>query len=200
MAYGARLESGLGETPREFESPILRSRDDGLRPSVAEPVSLAAPSRNRWPAMDTVVIDVAPVPLADLLKVARGAPVELTDGALERDRRRAAGRRRRAGQRPRRLRPDHRRRALRDVRVPDAELVGQQYMIVMTHSGGFGPLLPTEVTRAAMAVRLVGLTRGGSGASPAVAESLVGMLNAGVHPLLPRDVVRRGRPTSARWR
>jgi histidine ammonia-lyase len=35
-------------------------------------------------------------------------------------------------------------------------------------------------------VRLVGLTRGGSGASPAVAESLVALLNAGVHPLLPR--------------
>ncbi len=37
-----------------------------------------------------------------------------------------------------------------------------------------------------MAVRLVGLTRGGSGASPAVAESLVALLNSGVHPLLPR--------------
>jgi histidine ammonia-lyase len=37
-----------------------------------------------------------------------------------------------------------------------------------------------------MAVRLVGLTRGGSGASPAVADALVGLLNAGVHPLLPR--------------
>ena len=70
--------------------------------------------------------------------------------------------------------------------MPDEELVGQQYLIVMTHSGGFGPLLPTEVTRAAMAVRLVGLTRGGSGASPAVADSLVALLNGGVHPLLPR--------------
>ena len=26
MAYGARLESVLGESPRGFESPILRSR------------------------------------------------------------------------------------------------------------------------------------------------------------------------------
>ncbi len=34
--------------------------------------------------MDTVVFDVAPVPLADLLSVARGATVELTDGARER--------------------------------------------------------------------------------------------------------------------
>ena len=136
--------------------------------------------------MDPVLIDVTPVSLAELLDVARGAPVGLTDAALERI---ASGRRvvdevLASG------------RAVyglttgvghsRDVRVPDAELVGPQYMIVRTHSGGFGPLLPVEVTRAAMAVRLVGLTRGGSGASPAVAESLIGLLNEGVHPLLPR--------------
>src|SRR5215218_8793800 len=136
--------------------------------------------------MDPVVIDVARVPLAALLDVARGAPVELTEGALERI---ASGRRVVDGV----LASGRAVYGLttgvghaRDVRVPDSELVGQQYMIVMTHSGGFGPLLPTEVSRAAMAVRLVGLTRGGSGASPAVAESLVGMLNAGVHPVMPR--------------
>ena len=136
--------------------------------------------------MDPVLIDVAPVSLADLLDVARGAPVELTDAALERI---ASGRRVVDGV----LASGRAVYGLttgvghsRDVRVPDAELVGQQYMIVRTHSGGFGPLLPVEVTRAAMAVRLVGLTRGGSGASPAVAESLVGLLNEGVHPLLPR--------------
>jgi histidine ammonia-lyase len=136
--------------------------------------------------MDTVVIDLAPVALADLLRIARGAPVALTDAAMERI---AAGRRivdgvLASGRAVYGLTTGvgH----LRDVRVPDSELIGQQYMIVMTHSGGFGPLLPTGVSRAAMAVRLVGLTRGGSGASPAVAESLIGLLNAGVHPLLPR--------------
>jgi histidine ammonia-lyase len=136
--------------------------------------------------MDQVVIDVAPVRLSDLLDIARGAPVEITDAAMERI---ASGRRVVDGV----LASGRAVYGLttgvghnRDVRVPDAELVGQQYMIVRTHSGGFGPLLPTEVSRAAMAVRLVGLTRGGSGASPAVADSLAGLLNAGVHPLLPR--------------
>jgi histidine ammonia-lyase len=136
--------------------------------------------------MHPVVIDMAPVPLADLLGVARGAPVELTAGAMERI---ASGRRVVDGV----LASGRAVYGLttgvghnRDVRVPDQELVGQQYMIVRTHSGGFGPELPTEVSRAAMAVRLVGLTRGGSGASPAVAETLAGLLNAGVHPLLPR--------------
>src|SRR3954464_2633917 len=136
--------------------------------------------------MDPVVIDVTPVPLPDLLAIARGASVELTDGAVERI---AAGRRVVDGV----LASGRAVYGLttgvghsRDVRVPDAELVGQQYLIVRTPSGGSGPALPTEVSRAAMAVRLVGLTRGGSGASPAVAESLVALLNAGVPPLLPR--------------
>jgi len=118
------------------------------------------------------------------VRVARGATVELTDGARERI---ASGRRvvdgvLASGRAVYGLTTGvgH----LRDVRVPDSELVAQQYLIVLTHSGGFGRLLATEVTRAAMAVRLVGLTRGGSGASLAVAESLVAMLNAGVHPLL----------------
>ena len=136
--------------------------------------------------MDTVEIGTAPVPLIDLLRITRGAAVGLTDGARERI---ASGRRVVDGV----LASGRAVYGLttgvghaRNVRVPDDELVGQQYMIVMTHSGGFGPPLPTEVARAAMAVRLVGLTRGGSGASPAVAESLVALLNAGVHPLLPR--------------
>src|SRR4051794_12492845 len=153
--------------------------------SVAEPVSLGLRPGHHGPTMDAVAIDLAPVSLAELLEIARGAPVALSDGARERI---AAGRRVVDGV----LASGRAVYGLttgvghnRDVRVPDQELVGQQYMIVRTHSGGFGPYLPTEVTRAALAVRLVGLTRGGSGASPAVAESLVGMLNAGVHPLLP---------------
>jgi histidine ammonia-lyase len=186
VAYGARLESGLGATPREFESPILRSRDGVVRSFGRRTGIAAAPAGQPWARMDTVVLDVAPVPLADLLSVARGATVELTDDARERiaSARRVVDGVLASGRAVYGLTTGvgH----LRDVRVPDDELVGQQYMIVMTHSGGFGPLLPTEVTRAAMAVRLVGLTRGGSGAGPAVAESLVGMLNAGVHPLVPR--------------
>src|SRR3954470_404461 len=136
--------------------------------------------------MDTVAIDVAPVPLTDLLKVARGARVVVTDAARDRI---VSGRRVVDGV----LASGRAVYGLttgvghsRDLRVPDDHLVAQQYMIVMTHSGGFGPHLPTSLARAAMAVRLVGLTRGGSGASPAVAESLTGLLNAGVHPLLPR--------------
>ena len=55
----------------------------------------------------------------------------------------------------------------------------------MSHSGGIGPPLPTEVVRAALAVRLNGIARGGSGAGVAAAEILAAMLNAGVHPVVP---------------
>ena len=81
-------------------------------PIVVEPVSPGAPVAEPWPAMDTVTIDVAPVPLADLLRDrprCAGRADRRRPGA---DRGRAAGRRRRAGQRPRGLRADHRRRAL----------------------------------------------------------------------------------------
>src|SRR3954469_2213790 len=181
LAWKAGWDKTLGSSNLPSSAVRRRSSDR----SVAEPVSLRVRPRHHGPTMDAVAIDLAPVSLADLLEIARGAPVELTGAARERI---AAGRRVVDGV----LASGRAVYGLttgvghsRDVRVPDQELVGQQYMIVRTHSGGFGPHLPTEVVRAAMAVRLVGLTRGGSGASPAVAETFVGMLNAGVHPLLP---------------
>lgn len=50
-----------------------------------------------------------------------------------------------------------------------------------------GEPLSRELTRAAMATRLSGLCAGGSGAGVAVADGLVGLLNARVHPIVPRS-------------
>jgi histidine ammonia-lyase len=50
-----------------------------------------------------------------------------------------------------------------------------------------GEPLPVEVVRAAMAVRLNGLCAGGAGASVSVADGIAAMLNAGVHPVVPRS-------------
>ena len=50
-----------------------------------------------------------------------------------------------------------------------------------------GEPLPAELTRAAMAVRCNGLCAGGSGAGVAVADGLAALLNAGVHPIIPRS-------------
>jgi histidine ammonia-lyase len=50
-----------------------------------------------------------------------------------------------------------------------------------------GERLPTELSRAAMAVRCNGLCAGGSGATVAIADGLVALLNAGVSPCIPRS-------------
>ena len=73
----------------------------------------------------------------------------------------------------------------KDTRLTEEEIRGEQMFLVMSHSGGIGPPLPTPQVRAALTVRLNGIARGGSGASPAVADVLVAMLNAGVHPVVP---------------
>jgi histidine ammonia-lyase len=48
-----------------------------------------------------------------------------------------------------------------------------------------GEPLPVEVVRAAMVVRLNGLSTGGAGAGVGVGRGLEAMLNAGVHPIIP---------------
>ncbi len=63
----------------------------------------------------------------------------------------------------------------------------QSARIVRGRAAAVGEPLPAEAVRAAMLARLNGLCAGGSGASPAVAETLAGMLNAGVHPVVPRS-------------
>jgi histidine ammonia-lyase len=50
-----------------------------------------------------------------------------------------------------------------------------------------GERLPAELTRAAMAVRCNGLCAGGSGATVEIADGLAALLNAGVHPCIPRS-------------
>jgi len=133
----------------------------------------------------TVMINEVPLAVEDLLAVVDGARVELDDGARARiaasravvDRALAGG------------------EAVyglttqvghgKDTRLSEEEIRGEQRFLVMSHSGGIGPPLPTAIVRAALAVRLNGIARGGSGAGVAVAEILAAMLNAGVHPVVP---------------
>jgi histidine ammonia-lyase len=75
----------------------------------------------------------------------------------------------------------------KDTMMTDEQIRTLQEGTVEAHAGGIGPDLPTAVVRAAMAVRVNGLARGGAGATLACAETLVAMLNAGVHPIVPAD-------------
>ena len=135
--------------------------------------------------MTTVMITEAPLAIEDLLAVVDGARVELNGGARARI---AASR----GVVDRALAGGEAVYGLttqvghgKDTRLTEEEIDGEQRFLVVSHSGGIGPPLPTAIVRAALAVRLNGIARGGSGAGVAVAEILAAMLNAGVHPVVP---------------
>ena len=135
--------------------------------------------------VDTVTISDRPMTLEELLDVASGSRVELDETARSTiSASRAVVDRMLEGDEPvygLNTGVGH----MKDERVPPDELRRTQVMLLMTHAGGTGDPLPLETVRAAMAVRLNGIARGGSGASMGVADVLAAMLNAGVHPVVP---------------
>lgn len=74
---------------------------------------------------------------------------------------------------------------LSDVRIGPDELEALQRNLVRSHSCGVGEPLPEEEVRAMLLLRANVLAKGLSGARPLVAEALVAMLNARVHPVVP---------------
>lgn len=73
----------------------------------------------------------------------------------------------------------------RDERLPPEALMEWQPMLVEMHLGAIGDIMPAELVRAGMVVRLNGFARGGAGVSPEVARTLETMLNEQIHPLIP---------------
>lgn len=135
--------------------------------------------------MDTVTITAAAITIEGVLDVARGAELEIGDDARETiEASRAVIDRLLDGDEPvygLNTGVGH----LKDTRLPAEELRRAQRMLLVGHAGGLGDPLPTELVRAAVATRVNGIARGGSGASPRVADVLVQMLNARVHPIVP---------------
>jgi len=72
-----------------------------------------------------------------------------------------------------------------DRAVPPADMARFQQNLVRSHASGLGPGHPLPVVRATMAVRAFSLAQGRSAVRPLVVETLVAMLNAGVHPVVP---------------
>lgn len=72
-----------------------------------------------------------------------------------------------------------------DVRIPPEELRQLQINLVRSHCCGVGEPLDEPTTRAMMLLRANVLAKGHSGVRTVVAERLVEMLNAGVHPVIP---------------
>lgn len=60
-----------------------------------------------------------------------------------------------------------------------------QLQVIRNHAGAIGDPVDPLIVRAAIAVRVAQLALGGSGVRPAVADALVGLLNADVVPFVP---------------
>ena len=71
------------------------------------------------------------------------------------------------------------------VRISPDEIRNLQLNLVRSHACGVGQPLTEAATRAMLALRANALAKGFSGVRPAVAETLVAMLNRGVLPVIP---------------
>src|SRR5277367_1083599 len=69
--------------------------------------------------------------------------------------------------------------------ISPAEIRHLQLNLVRSHACGVGALLSEHVTRAMLALRANAIAKGLSGVRPIVAETLIAMLNRGVHPVIP---------------
>ena len=74
---------------------------------------------------------------------------------------------------------------LSDVHVPHDELKALQLNLVRSHACGLGPRLPESDVRAMMLLRANVLAVGFSGVRLEVVQTLIDMLNAGIHPVIP---------------
>jgi histidine ammonia-lyase len=74
---------------------------------------------------------------------------------------------------------------LADVRVRDEDLRELQANLVRSHCCGLGPMLSEAETRVMLLLRANVLAKGYSGARPVVVETLLAMLDRGVHPVIP---------------
>lgn len=70
--------------------------------------------------------------------------------------------------------------------IPKEDTAALQKNLIISHSCGMGDPYPTEVVRGAMLLRINALARGNSGVRLETLETLVNMLNKGVHPVVPQ--------------
>jgi histidine ammonia-lyase len=74
---------------------------------------------------------------------------------------------------------------LADVRISNENLAQLQTNLVRSHSGGVGQPLSEAEVRAMLLLRANVLAKGFSGTRPELLDLLIGMLNEGVHPVIP---------------
>jgi histidine ammonia-lyase len=72
-----------------------------------------------------------------------------------------------------------------DVAIPEDRIQQLQINLIRADAVGMGDPFPREVVRGILLLRANSILKGYSGARPVVHETLVAMLNGGVHPVIP---------------
>ena len=72
-----------------------------------------------------------------------------------------------------------------DIFISEEDTKPLQKNLIISHSCGMGNPLPSETVRAAMLLRCNALSRGNSGIRLETLQTMINMLNAGVHPQIP---------------
>ncbi len=76
---------------------------------------------------------------------------------------------------------------LSEVSIAPDQLAALQRNLVRSHAAGVGDPLPVGEVRAMMLLRANVLATGHAGVRPAVVDALLGMLNSGLHPVVPEQ-------------
>ncbi|MCH6547907.1 MAG: histidine ammonia-lyase [Gemmatimonadetes bacterium] len=76
---------------------------------------------------------------------------------------------------------------LASVKIDSDQLHALQRNLILSHASGVGDPLPRDVVRAMMLIKANSLLMATSGVRPVVSETLVAMLNKGIHPVVPEQ-------------
>ncbi len=72
-----------------------------------------------------------------------------------------------------------------NVVIPPADVHALQENLIISHAAGMGPLLPPEIVRAMMMLRVNALAKGHSGVRSSTLDALIAMINANIIPVVP---------------
>ncbi len=72
-----------------------------------------------------------------------------------------------------------------NVFIPAKDVERLQENLIISHSAGMGPLLPDEIVRAMMILRINALAKGFSGIRESTLDALIAIVNAGIVPAIP---------------
>ena len=74
---------------------------------------------------------------------------------------------------------------LAHVHISDDELLRLQENLIRSHAVGVGELLPDEVVRLIMVMKVIGLAQGYSGVRPRLIDAICALINHGIYPCIP---------------